>query len=172
MKDDGLIIKEESIKTEDGVETVTPCYLFSYGDGRLLTYEELEVNSLENFHWENGDLMYYMKDNMESSVSMTEYTRSGQSVDNGYTNCPLSTMSEGLYLMGYYGKPSKHLESHHKTTATTAKSNVIMEDDYTYTVADGHVVEMVDNASVIAKMGIIEYKTERTITTTFTYEEY
>ena len=172
LNDDGLIVKHDHITTEDGVETITPNYLFGYGDGRLLTYEELEVNSLENFHWENGDLMYYMKDNMESSVSMTEYTRSGQSVDNGYTNCPLSTMSEGLYLMGYYGKPSKHLESHHKTTATTAKSNVIMEDDYTYTVADGHVVEMVDNASVIAKMGIIEYKTERTITTTFTYEEY
>jgi hypothetical protein len=47
-----------------------------------------------------------------------------------------------------------------------------MEDDYTYTVADGHVVEMVDNASIITKMGVIEYKTERTITTTFTYEEY
>ena len=45
--------EEESIKTEDGVETVTPCYLFSYGDGRLLTYEELEVNNLKNFYWED-----------------------------------------------------------------------------------------------------------------------
>ena len=84
----------------------------------------------------------------------------------------VTSMSEGLYLMGYYGKPSKHLESHRKQTASTAKSSVIIEDDYTYTVADGHVVEMVDNASIITKMGVIEYKTEKTITTTFTYEEY
>ena len=69
LNDDGLIVKHDHITTEDGVETITPNYLFGYGDGRLLTYEELEVNSLENFHWGNGDLMYYMKDNMESSDS-------------------------------------------------------------------------------------------------------
>ena len=101
--------EEESIKTEDGVETVTPCYLFSYGDGRLLTYEELEVNNLKNFYWEDGDLMHYERVNAEVGTNHTEYIRSGLSVDHGYTNQPLSTMSEGLYLMGYYGKPSKHL---------------------------------------------------------------
>ena len=149
-------------------------YYYRYDDGCMIEYEEAETQHMEIFHWESGDLMYlsYGKDNQEDDENKTQFTRSVLSVDHGYVNPPLSGMSSALYMMGYFGKPSKHLESHYKRTANANNISLLFEHDYTYTVADGHIVEMVDNSHSVTRYGTIETKRNKKTTSTFTYEEY
>jgi hypothetical protein len=113
-------------------------------------------------------------DNQEGNMIKTEFTYSGLSVDHGYLTAPLSTVSKPLYIMGYYGKPSKHLISHIKTVSDTSggTAQTLTERDYTYTIADGHIVEMVENTNSIMKIGQMERLTSSKHTITFTYEEY
>ena len=172
LNDDGLIIKHECIRTEDGEETTTPYFGFDYADGRVIKYEELKNYKLVKFQWENDDLMSHSLEDVEYTSNSTYYTYSEQSVDHGFTNPILSTMSEGLFLMGYYGKPSKHLESHRKSELNAGTAYTTIENDYTYTIADGHIVEIVDNTSWVMKMGSIESASSKKTTTTLTYEEY
>lgn len=170
LNDDGLIVKLETKKIENDEGTTD--YLFEYDDGRIISYEECKFNNQQLFHWEDGELMYYVQDNKEGSVAKTEFTRSPLSVDHGYMNPPLSTMREPLYMMGYYGKTSKHLESHFKKEGEGTTTSVLLECDYTYTIADGHVVKMVENLTTTVKMGMMESSSTKKNISTFTYEEY
>lgn len=83
-------------------------------------------------------------------------------------------MNDALYMMGYYGKPSKHLEAHYHTITQTATLFLSYDHDYTYTIADGHIVEVVRETYGKMKIESMNYDmlTGRTIVTTFTYEEY
>ena len=174
LNDDGLIVKEEMIKIEDGVEKVTNVDNYQYDGDRLKSYEEFGPHNLYIYHWEDGDLMSCAVDNQEGNMIKTEFTYSGLSVDHGYLIAPLSTVSKPLYIMGYYGKPSKHLISHIKTVSDTSggTAQTLTERDYTYTIADGHIVEMVENTNSIMKIGQMERLTSSKHTITFTYEEY
>lgn len=163
LNNDGLIVKKEHISIKDGVPIPddNPVY-YQYNDGRMISYEEAESQHVEIFHWESGDLMYisYGEDDQEDDENKPEFIRSGLSVDHGYVNPPLSGMSSPLYMMGYYGKPSKHLESHYKTM-TGGFISVLIEHDYTYTIADGHITEMVDNSHSYMKYGTTETSSEK-----------
>lgn len=175
LNDDGLIVKKESISTKDGVPIPDdyPFY-YRYDDGRMIAYEEAETQHVEIFRWESGDLMNisYRDDDHEDDENKTEFIRSGLSVDHGYVNPPLTTMSSPLYMMGYYGKPSKHLESHYKTMTSDGNMSLLFEDNYTYTIADGHITDMVDDSHSYMKYGTIETSSDKKVTSTFTYEEY
>lgn len=175
LNDEGLIVKKESIIIENGVPIpdASPHY-FRYDDGRMIAYEETGTQHEEFFHWENGDLMYlsFEKDNQKDDRNKREYVRSGLSVDHGYTNPPLSGINHALFMMGYFGKPSKHLESHYENKGDDGLINILMEHDYTYTIADGHVTEMVEKSHTIMKFGTSETTSDKKITSTFIYEEY
>ena len=168
LNDDGLIIKEEMLKSGNDPRDVS---YFQYEDGRIISYLEAGNPNSYTFHWEDDDLMYYGPEPTEQSINMTTFTRSELSVDHVLI-APLSSMEEALYMMGYYGKPSKHLESHFKKEAKGSSNIYLLSDhDYTYTIADGHIVEMVVNTTSVMKVGLIDRKTTRETTTTYTYEE-
>lgn len=145
LNDDGLIVQEQGFVTENGVEESRPPYYIQYEDGRMISYEETETGHWDGFRWEDGDLMFYGQDNLEEGMNKTTFTRSALCVDHGYTKSPLITISEALFLMGYFGKPSKHLESHNKSEKEGGNISFISDDDYTYTIVDGHIVEMVES---------------------------
>ena len=171
LNDDGLIVKEQGFVIEDGVEDPRSFFDFQYEDGRVMSYEENGNEKFSAFHWEDGDLMYYGEKATEQPYSVTTFTHSELSVDHGYLKAPLSTMSEELYMMGYYGKPSKHLASHEKLEAGSKKMYTLFDRDYTYTIADGHIVEMVEVATTEIKTAVYSRSETKTTTTTFTYEE-
>lgn len=175
LNDEGLIVKEENSKTEGGVTIPNeyPRY-FRYDDGRMVEYEETVTQKVDYFHWENGDLLYISdgKDSQQDETDRKEYARTALSVDHGFTNPPLSSINQALFMMGYFGKPSKHLESHYKSMVSSDNISLLFEDDYTYTITDGHITEMVDNSHSHTKYGAIESVTEKKITSTFIYEEY
>ena len=123
------------------------------------------------FHWEDGDLMYYGIESEGSIQKTSTFTRSGLSVDHGYMKEPINTISEGLYMMGYFGKPSKHLESHFRLESKGGDIDLLYDHEYTYTIADGHIVEMVEFITSVTT-GLYESSLTSKITTTFTYEEY
>lgn len=172
LNDDGLIVKHETIRTKDGVEGVTTSFSYQYDNGRISFYKETENTEGYLFQWKDGDLMTYYLDTKRDVEDITEYTRSELMVDHGYIKPPSNMMREPLYMMGYYGKPSKHLESHKTNSAKTGPVSVIYEFDFTYTLDKGHIVELVDNHKVTTDMGVS--KTEKIVkqTSTFTYEEY
>ena len=172
LNDDGLIVKEQSYSIKDGVEDFNYPVYYQYNDGRILSYEETEVPHTMAFHWEDADLMFLERDHTEQATYVITFTRSELSVDNGYLNAPMSTMDDLLYMQGYFGKPSKHLESHYKSEAKTATINVLFDTDYTYTIADGHIVEMVDVTHSVMDSGFYQSESTKTTTNTFTYEEY
>ena len=125
-----------------------------------------------NFHWEDGDLLYYELSAREDFVDKTEFTRTGLSVDHGYLIAPEVSMNEAMYMMGYYGKPSKHLESHYKQVNQGGTVFLSYDHDYTYTLADGHIVELVEDATTTVRLPVMDRITKSKITSTFTYEEY
>ncbi len=171
LNDEGLIVKQQGFTPKDGAEIPYSPDYFQYNDGRILSYEEGDGAHMRTFHWEDGDLMSYEQEKKEDATSVVTYTRSELSVDHGYLKAPLSTMSEPLYMMGYYGKPSKHLESHYKSESNSSTVYILFDNDYTYTIADGHIVEMVEVVNTTMKFGAYESKSTRTATTTLTYEE-
>ena len=171
LNDDGLIITEETRTSPD--EPATPAYYFQYVDGKISGYREREVPSVMTFNWEGDDLMTYGWYDVDGLVDNTEFTRSSLTVDHGYMAAPMVMMSDALYMMGYYGKPSKHLESHcYKVKNQGANVFVSYDHEYTYTIADGHIVEMVDNSSMVLHHPILDRTTNSTTISTFTYEEY
>ena len=172
LNDDGLIVQEQRFVTENGVEESRPPYYFQYEDGRMISYEETGTGHWDGYRWEDGDLMFYGQDNLEEGMNKTTFTRSALSVDHGYTKSPLITISEALFLMGYFGKPSKHLESHNKSEKEGGNISFISDDDYTYTIVDGHIVEMVEISTSVMKMGAYESTSTKMTTTTLTYEKY
>ena len=171
LNDDGLIVKEQGTVIENGVEIPRSLYSFQYEDGRIISDGDTNTSFLNIFHWEDGDLMYYGLENEGPIQKTSTFTRSGLSVDHGYMKEPKNTMSEGLYMMGYFGKPSKHLESHFKLESKGGDIYLLYDHDYTYTIADGHIVEMVDFMTSVTK-GMYESALTNKTTTTFTYEEY
>lgn len=171
LNDDGLIVKEQSIGIEDGVENPGSFFDFQYEDGRVISYEENQNGKPSPFHWEDGDLMYYGEKATGQSYSVTTFTRPELSVDHGYLKAPLSSMSEALYMMGYYGKPSKHLASHEKSESESKTLYILFNYDYTYTITDGHIAEMVDASTSEVKSAVYSRSETKTTTTTFTYEE-
>lgn len=168
LNDDGLIIKEEMLESGNDPRDV---FYFQYEDGRIISYQEARNPNSYTFHWEDDDLMYYGPEPTEKSFSMTTFTRSELSVDHGFMKAPISMMNEPLYMMGYYGKPSKHLESHFRLETKGSTTYMLSESDYTYTIADGHIVELVENRTAEMKVGTWEYNTNNKITSTYTYEE-
>ncbi len=172
LNDDGLIVKHESIRVTDGVESATAVIYYQYDNGRITSYSENEPSVKYLFHWKDGDLMSYGIEERDDAVDVTEYTWSALTVDHGYREPPLTVMREPLYMMGYYGKASKHLESHKKKTGNNAYMSLLYDYDYTYTIDKGHIVEMVDNYKVTTEMGAYKSETINSKTYTFTYEEY
>jgi hypothetical protein len=171
LNDDGLVVKVQPVAIEDGVETLwCPDYL-QYKDGRILSIQDTDANHLTVFHYEGDDLMYFQREDVEVSPVMNTFTRSGLSVDHGYLNTPHTTMTEPLYMMGYFGKPSKHLESHEKSESKTGSLYASFDYDYTYTIADGHIVEMMEVTHAIIDYGFYKNESSKTTTSTFTYEE-
>jgi hypothetical protein len=157
---------------KDGVETPGyPDYL-QYKDGRILSIEDTNAKHLTVFHYEGDDLMYFQREDVEVSPFLCTYTRTDLSVDHGYLNTPYTTMDEPLYMMGYFGKQSKYLESHKKSETKDSKTYVLFDYDYTYTIVDGHIVEMVEISTSVMKMGAYESTSTKTTTTTLTYEKY
>jgi len=172
LNDDGLVVKKQGFVIEDGVEVPRyPDYL-QYDGGRILSIEDTNAKHLTVFHYEGDDLMYFQREDVEVSPVLYTYTRTELSVDHGYLNSPYTTMDEPLYMMGYFGKPSKHLESHEKTETKDSKVYVLFDRDYTYTIADGHIVEMVEVTHSIMNYGFYQSESTKTTTSTFTYEEY
>lgn len=172
LNDDGLVVKVQSASIEDGVETPGyPDYL-QYKDGRILSIEDTNAKHLTVFHYEGDDLMYFQREDVEVSPVLYTYTRTELSVDHGYLNTPYTTMDEPLYMMGYFGKPSKHLESHKKSETKDSKIYALFDYDYTYTIADGHIVEMVEVTHMIIDYVFYKDDSTKTTTSTFTYEEY
>ena len=172
LNDDGLIVKAQPASIEDGVETTGyPDYL-QYKDGRILSIEDTNAKHLTVFHYEGDDLMCFQREDVEVSPFLDTYTRTDLSVDHGYLNTPYTTMDEPLYMMGYFGKPSKHLESHKKSETKDSKTYVLFDYDYTYTIADGHIVEMVEVTHMIIDYVFYKDDSTKTTTSTFTYEEY
>lgn len=173
LNDDGLIIKDEFNWIKDGELTPKKTYYtYQYADGRVTKFHEVSDQTQYTLYWEAGDLMSYEQEEREDHVSKTEFTRTGLSVDHGYMVAPLTTMSDELYMMGYYGKPSKHLESLTFLLAESQSGSSSIKKEYTYTIADGHIVEMVEKSYTSLDLGPIQLKTEKMTTTTFTYEEY
>ena len=169
LNDDGLIIKEEN-RTEIDKPSAS-LHTYQYADGRLIAYQESDNPVVSKLHWEDGDLMYYGREGLAGYVDKTEYTRTQLSVDHGFMTEPLGTMSDVLYMMGYYGKPSKHLESHYKKEVQNQLGlSTLIEFDYTYTLADGHIVKMVKESTIKMQVPLIN-KTS-ILTATFAYEEY
>jgi hypothetical protein len=78
-------------------------------------------------------------------------------------------------MMGYYGKHSKHLESCYELSLEDHENGIfsLNKNDYTYTIADGHIVEVVRETYGKTKIEPMDYDmtTGRTIVTTLTYEE-
>ena len=172
LNDDGLIIKEESNWIKDGEETPKKAQeYYQYVDGRIAEFLEEGFPTPYIFHWEAGDLMSSVREDLIININ---FTRTPLSVDHGYVIPPLSSMDEELYMMGYYGKQSKHLESHYETVLEADGISSLIKHDYTYTIADGHIVEVVRETYGNTKIESMNYDmlTGRTIVTTFTYEEY
>ena len=171
LNDDGLIIKEESNWIKDGEETPKKAQeYYQYVDGRIAEFLEEGFPTPYICHWEADDLMSCVREDL----IYIDYTRTPLSVDHGYMIPPLSSMDEELYMMGYYGKQSKHLESHYETVLEADGISSLIKHDYTYTIADGHIVEVVRETYGNTKIESMNYDmlTGRTIVTTFTYEEY
>ena len=171
LNDDGLIVKHESIRMKDGVETVTSALFYQYENGRISTYGENKSKYV--FQWKDGDLMSFYLDTKVEIEDITECTLSELTVDHGYRMPPMLSMREPLYMMGYYGKPSMHLESHKTNSVKTAVYSLFYEFDYTYTIDKGHIVEFVNYYKITTDMGanrIID-KSYKTIST-FSYGEY
>ena len=171
LNDDGLIIKEESNWITDGEETPKKAQeYYQYVDGRIAEFLEEGFPTPYICHWEADDLMSCVREDL----IYIDYTRTPLSVDHGYMIPPLSSMDEELYMMGYYGKQSKHLESHYETVLEADGISSLIKHDYTYTIADGHIVEVVRETYGNTKIESMNYDmlTGRTIVTTFTYEEY
>jgi hypothetical protein len=55
--------------------------------------------------------------------------------------------------------------------APAKKMYTLFDRDYTYTIADGHIVEMVEVATTEIKTAVYSRSETKTTTTTFTYEE-
>ena len=169
LNDDGLIIMTEFRKIEDGVENTYSVDYYQYNNRRLVVYGQNEYF----LHWQDGDLIYYGLNEQETTrVDKTEFTRSELTVDHGFLVSPIVSMNDELYLMGYYGLPSKHLESKIKRTNESGANFVKAEEDYTYTIADGHIVELVRNSHVVTKMGAYQIEKTNKYNYTFTYEAY
>lgn len=75
-------------------------------------------------------------------------------------------------MMGYYGKPSKHLETHKKNSTEATAVSILYEYDFSYTIDKGHITKLVDNHKVTTD--IAGYKIEKLTNRyfTFSYEEY
>ena len=170
LNDDGLIVDVETRRASD--KPGNSHYSFQYADGRVITYQENESPNVVKFQWEGDDLMSYGQGELDNIQDNTEFTRTTLTVDNGYMMRPMVMMHEAMCMMGYYGKPSKHLEAHYHTITQTATLFLSYDHDYTYTIADGHIVEMVENSTSIVKYGELDTEITRQIITTFTYEEY
>ena len=168
LNDDGLIVKAEGFVIEDGVEDPRSLYYFHYKDGRLQSVENTNPSQLTVLNYVDDDLMSYG----DVGKSAKEFTRSGLSVDHGYLNVPMSGINDRLYMMGYYGKPSRHLESREKLESVGATIYSLFDSEYTYTIADGHIVEMVEVTNTVMKSPVYNTSGTKTTTTTFTYEEY
>ena len=169
LNDDGLIVKQESIMMKDGVESVTFVISFQYENGRISTYGETDNTTKYLFQWKDGDLMSFYLDTEKDVEDITEFTLSELTVDHGYRMAPMSAMSEPLYLMGYYGKPSMHLESHKTNSIKTTAYSLFYESDYTYTIDKGHIVELVNNHKLTTDMGVYKIDEAYKTISTFSY---
>lgn len=171
LNDDGLIIQMELREEIDKPSKLE--FTYQYADGRLIAYQDPDLPLVSNVHWEDGDLMYFGRGEREDERTFfdrTEFTRTQLSVDHGYMIEPLGTGDEPLYMMGYYGKPSKHLESHSIRETRNNGSSSFFEFDYTYTLADGHIVKLVKKRTMKRNVPMINITS--TTTSIYAYEEY
>lgn len=172
LNDDGLIVKHEVVRRINDVDSVGQRLYYGYENERIASYEEDGFLNKYRFDWKDGDLMSYCTDEYQGSADITEYTLSDLTVDHGYRMPPLITMREPLYMMGYYGKPSKHLETHKENSTEATAVSILYEYDFSYTIDKGHITKLVDNHKVTTD--IAGYKIEKLTNRyfTFSYEEY
>ena len=172
LNDDGLVVKQQVFMIEDGVEVPNDPYYLQYEGGRILSTKDIDTGHLMVFYYDDDDLVFSQREDVEESPVLYNFTPSTLSVDHGYIKSPMSIpMTDELYMMGYFGKPSKHLVSHERSESNSKKTYTLQDRDYTYTIADGHIVEMVEVTTTVLKSAVYNSSGTKTNTTTFTYEE-
>lgn len=147
LLNDAGVVEKMTTDSYDGSIDLNVVDEYTYdSDNRMLAKNSL-TDKIHKFYWSDDEMTRYEIGDQAVYEYYVNITPSEVSTDNyilPYT--PFESMNSIVYMMGYFGKPSKHLPAQKYTKAQSSLARSEVTEKFTYTVTDGYVTKIVHDS--------------------------